>query len=50
MLLIGVVRPDSSVNGIITMNAKSIACCMVATTRRPEPDAHRRQQEQVSPT
>ena len=42
MLLIGVVRPDSSANGIITTNEYSIACCMVAATddtNRPMPTA-----------
>ena len=32
MLLIGVVSPDKSANGMIMMKEKSIACCMVAAT------------------
>lgn len=32
MLLSGVVSPDRSMNGIISTNEKSMACCMVAAT------------------
>ena len=51
MLLIGVVNPDKSENGIITTKAKSIACCMVATmdeTSSPIPTAANR--NRPSPT
>jgi hypothetical protein len=42
MLLRGAVRPDRRLNGAITTNEKSIACCMVAAigeTNRPIPTA-----------
>ena len=42
MLLIGVVRPDSSENGMISSIEYSIACCMVAATAetsKPMPTA-----------
>ena len=45
MLPIGVVSPESSVNGIRMTKANSMACCMVATTEdtsRPMPTAARR--------
>jgi hypothetical protein len=45
MTLIGVSNPESKVNGIITMDENSIACCIVETTdeiNRPMPTTAKR--------